>query len=93
MALLSNKEIDSALKYLDGWIFSNNKIYKDFSFDTYLNGIEFVNSFATIAEEKNHHPDLNVGWCRVELIFTSHDQGGGTDQCIERAKVVESILK
>ena len=29
MALLSNKEIDSALKHLDGWIFSNNKIYKD----------------------------------------------------------------
>ena len=70
MALLSNKEIDSALKYFDGWIFSNNKIYKDFSFDTYLNGIEFVNSLARIAEEKNHHPDLNVGWCRVEVIFT-----------------------
>ena len=65
MALLSNKEIDSALKYLDGWIFSNNKIYKDFSFDTYLNGIEFVNNLAKIAEEKNHHPDLNVGWCRI----------------------------
>ena len=93
MALLSNKEIDSALKYLDGWIFSNNKIYKDFSFDTYLNGIEFVNSLAIMAEEKNHHPDLNVGWCRVEVIFTSHDQGGVTDQCIEMAKVVESILK
>ncbi len=93
MALLSNKEIDSALKYLDGWIFSNNKIYKDFSFDTYLNGIEFVNSLARIAEERNHHPDLNVGWCRVEVIFTSHDQGGVTDLCIEMAKMVESILK
>ena len=93
MALLSNKEIDSALKYLDGWIFSNNKIYKDFSFDTYLNGIEFVNSLAKIAEEKNHHPDLKVGWCRVEVIFTSHDQGGVTDKCIEMAKMVESILK
>ena len=93
MALLSNKEIDSALKHLDGWIFSNNKIYKDFSFDTYLNGIEFVNSLARIAEEKNHHPDLNVGWCRVEVIFTSHDQGGVTDKCIEMAKMVESILK
>ena len=92
MALLSNKEIDSALKYLDGWIFSNNKIYKDFSFDTYLNGIEFVNSLARIAEEKNHHPDLNVGWCRVEVIFTSHDQGGVTDQCIEMAMMVESIF-
>ena len=93
MALLSNKEIDSALEYLDGWVFSKNKILKDISFDTYLNGIEFVNSLAKIAEEKNHHPDLKVGWCRVEIIFTSHDQGGVTDQCIEMAKMVESILE
>ena len=93
MALLSNKEIDSALEYLDGWVFSKNKILKNISFDTYLNGIEFVNSLAKIAEEKNHHPDLKVGWCRVEVIFTSHDQGGVTDQCIEMAKMVEFILK
>ena len=93
MALLSNKEIDSALEYLDGWVLSKNKILKNISFDTYLNGIEFVNSLAKIAEEKNHHPDLNVGWCRVEVIFTSHDQGGVTDKCIEMAKMVESILK
>ena len=93
MALLSNKEIDSALEYLDGWVLSKNKILKDISFDTYLNGIEFVNSLAKIAEEKNHHPDLKVGWCRVEVVFTSHDQGGVTDQCIEMAKMVEFILK
>ena len=93
MALLSNKEIDSALEYLDGWVLSKNKILKNISFDTYLNGIEFVNSLAKIAEEKNHHPDLKVGWCRVEVIFTSHDQGGVTDQCIEMAKMVESIFK
>ena len=92
MALLSNKEIDSALEYLDGWVLSKNKILKNISFDTYLNGIEFVNSLAKIAEEKNHHPDLKVGWCRVEVIFTSHDQGGVTDQCIEMAKIVESII-
>jgi len=93
VALLSNKEIDSALEYLDGWVLSKNKILKNISFDTYLNGIEFVNSLAKIAEEKNHHPDLKVGWCRVEVIFTSHDQGGVTDQCIEMAKMVESILE
>ena len=74
-------------------ILNGNPSTHIFSFDTYLNGIEFVNSLARIAEEKNHHPDLNVGWCRVEVIFTSHDQGGVTDECIEMAKVVESILK
>ena len=51
----------------------------------------FVNSLARIAEEKNHHPDLNVGWCRVEVIFTSHDQGGVTSDCISMAKTVDKL--
>ena len=91
--MLSNKEIKFALSELNGWSFSDNKIHKNFSFKAYMDGIIFVNNLAKIAEEKNHHPDLNVGWCRVEVNFTSHDQGGVTDQCIEMAKMVESIFK
>ena len=92
MALLSNKEIKFALSELNGWSFSDNKIHKNFSFKSYMDGIIFVNNLAKIAEEKNHHPDLKVGWCRVEVAFTSHDEGGVTDQCIEMAKIVESII-
>jgi 4a-hydroxytetrahydrobiopterin dehydratase len=92
MGLLSNNEINSALVSLDGWIYFDNKINKSFSFDTYLKGIEFVNSLAKIAEEMNHHPDLKVVWCQVEVVFTSHDLGGVTSQCIKMAKMVDSIL-
>jgi|TARA_B100001964_G_scaffold40319_1_gene44118 4a-hydroxytetrahydrobiopterin dehydratase len=92
MGLLSNEEINSALVSLDGWVYLDNQISKSVSFDTYLNGIEFVNSLAKIAEEMNHHPDLKVGWCQVEVLFTSHDLGGVTTQCIEMAKMVDSIL-
>ena len=90
--MLTSKEVDSALKYLDGWIFSNNKIYKDFTFDTYLSGIEFVNSLARISEEKNHHPDLTIGWCKVGVTYTSHDQGGVTKECLMMAKSTDEIL-
>ena len=53
MALLSNKEISLALSSLDDWSFSNNKIHKNFSFNTYMDGIAFVNQLAKIAEENN----------------------------------------
>jgi len=92
MGLLSNEEINSALVSLDGWVYLDNQIAKNVSFDTYLNGIEFVNSLAKIAEEMNHHPDLKVGWCQVEVLFTSHDLGGVTTQCIKMAKMVDSII-
>ena len=61
------------------------------SFDTYLSGIDFVNKLALIAEENNHHPDLSIGWCKVSVTFTSHDQGGVTDDCIKMAKFSEAL--
>ena len=57
-----------------------------------MDGIQFVNKLAEIAESMNHHPDLKVGWCKVDVLFTSHDQGGVTDQCIRMAQTVEKIL-
>ena len=92
MALLSQTEIQSAVDKLDGWTYSDNAIHKTITFDTYMDGIRFVNQLAEHAEAINHHPDLTVGWCQVRVTFTSHDQGGVTDQCIAMAKAVHSIL-
>ena len=57
-----------------------------------MDGIKFVNQLAELAEASNHHPDLTVGWCNVGVTFTSHDQGGVTDQCIAMAQAIDSIL-
>jgi|TARA_B100000470_G_C19701598_1_gene351190 4a-hydroxytetrahydrobiopterin dehydratase len=92
MALLAQTEIQSAVDKLDGWTYSDNAIHKTITFDTYMDGIRFVNQLAEHAEAINHHPDLTVGWCQVRVTFTSHDQGGVTDQCIAMAKAVHSIL-
>ena len=92
MALLAQSEIHTELNSLDGWTYSNGAIHKSITFDSYMVGIEFVNQLAKKAEAMNHHPDLTVGWCKVSVIFTSHDQGGVTEQCISMAKAVDSIL-
>ena len=92
MALLSQTEIQSAVDKLDGWTYSDNAIHKTITFDSYMDGIGCVNQLAEHAEAINHHPDLTVGWCQVRVTFTSHDQGGVTDQCIVMAKAVNSLL-
>ena len=92
MSLLSTSDIQAALRALDGWSEQNNAIHKTIKFDSYMDGINFVNQLAEVAETHNHHPDLMVGWCRVDVTFTSHDQGGVPNQCISMAKAVESIL-
>ena len=92
MSCLSNSDIQYAISDLNGWEFKNNAIHKMFTFESYLNSIAFINRLAEIAEENNHHPDMVVGWCKIDVAFTSHDQGGVTTACIDMAKKAESVL-
>jgi len=85
MNVLSNKQLQDELSSLGGWVFKNNAITKSYSFDSYIDGIEFVNRLAEKAEEVNHHPDIQVGWCTVSVTFTSHDKGGVTAACVGMA--------
>ena len=92
MSRLSENEIQDRLLELDGWNFNENAIRKTFTFETYMESIGFINRLAEFAEETYHHPDMIVGWCRIDVAFTSHDQGGVTLACIEMAKAAESVL-
>ena len=91
MSLLSNEQINDELIELNGWVFKDDVITKTYSFDTYMDGIGFVDRLAEKAEEVNHHPDIQVGWCTISVTFTSHDKGGVTAACVGMAQATEKI--
>ena len=92
MSKLSEQDILNELTRLEGWKFKDNALRKTLTFDSYMHSIGFINRLAEKAEEANHHPDMVVGWCRIDLAFTSHDKGGVTTACIDMAKKIESVL-
>ena len=91
MSLLNNEQINDELNNMDGWVYKDNKICKSYHFESYMDGINFVNILAKKAEELNHHPDLIIGWREVSVSFTSHDKGGVTSACLKMAKTVEEL--
>ena len=82
--LLSPDEIKKSLSN-KGWEYADKKISKSFIFETYMDGIEFVNKMADLAERNNHHPDIAIGWCRIDVSISSHDMGGVTTKCVNLA--------
>ncbi len=92
MEKLSTKQINTELKMLPGWEYHNQSIHKQLSFSTYLEGIDFVQKLAVKAEELNHHPDLIIGWCKVNVTFTTHDSGGVTENDINMAREAEKMI-
>lgn len=84
---LDDAALRDTLAILDGWEFRNDAIEKTFRFSGYADTIGFVNAVAWIAQRLDHHPDLEVGYNRCRVVWTTHDAHGVTmNDCIAAAR-------
>ena len=91
MGLLSDEEIEARLGELEGWTRKDRFIQRIFKFPRFMKAIEFINRVAELAEEADHHPDLENVWRSVTLKFTSHDAGGLTERDFNMAAKVNAL--
>jgi 4a-hydroxytetrahydrobiopterin dehydratase len=92
MPKLSEKAIAKKLNTLAGWERSGESISKTYIFDTFLEGIDFINRVAEIAEEVDHHPDITVHYRRVTFTLWTHSEGGLTERDFDLAEKIESVF-
>ena len=78
LARLDDAAIDEALTTLPGWSRSDGALRKTYAFADYYWTIAFVNAVAWIANQQDHHPDLDVHYNRCGVAFSTHDAGGIT---------------
>jgi 4a-hydroxytetrahydrobiopterin dehydratase len=91
--LLTPPEIKARLKPLKGWKNEGKFIAKTFEFDKFMEGIAFVNKVARVAEEQEHHPDINIRYTTVKLSIQTHSEGGVTEWDVELAAAIEKMLQ
>ena len=73
------------------WNEIDNTITKTFEFNSYLDGIDFVNAVANVAEQENHHRDISIGYCKVTISLTTHDAGTITEKDYKLAKLIDDL--
>ncbi len=76
--MLDATSMNEYLAQLDGWQtdVQETVLEKVFRFKDFYQTIAFVNAIAWIANSENHHPDLEVGYNRCLVRYTTHDVGG-----------------
>lgn len=74
--LLSEKEIQDALKKLDGWEIRGGKLHKEFRFDSFPRAFGFMAAAAATAEGMNHHPEWFNVYNVVRVDLVTHDLKG-----------------
>lgn len=72
---LTEAEIAARLARLNGWEREGDRITKTFRLDSYMAGLALAAAIGTVCEGLDHHPDLFIGWRRVQVSFTTHDAG------------------
>ena len=92
MAVLSDEQVDAALPDLDGWERADGALRRAIKFPAFLDGIDAVRRVGEKAEEKDHHPDIDIRWRTVTFVLVTHSEGGITDKDVEMAKEINSIV-
>ena len=87
---LSDVEIHRAVSALAGWSRRGDTLVKSFTFPRFADGIAFVNRVARIADEMDHHPDIDIRYTKVTLTLSTHDAGGVTETDFELAERIEA---
>ncbi len=90
--LLRSPEVKKGLKSLQGWKQEGKFISKVFEFGTFLEGIDFVDRVARVAEEQEHHPDIHIRYTTIKLSVQTHSEGGVTKWDLELAGAIEKML-
>ena len=88
---LSQMDIEEELKSLPGWSVVNEKLHKEFEFDTFNQAFGFMTRSAMEIEKMNHHPEWFNVYNRITIDLTTHDAGGITKNDVNLAKILNSL--
>jgi 4a-hydroxytetrahydrobiopterin dehydratase len=92
--ILDADEIKQGLKRVPEWELTKKKsIERTFEFDDFTQAMDFVNSVAEIAEEEEHHPDIEIRYNKVHLTLSTHSEGGLTDADFDVAERIDTLAE
>ena len=89
---LGEAQIKTILSQIPGWKRKDGEITKTFKFKNYYETMAFVNASAWISHRENHHPDLEVGYNKVRVRYSTHSVGGLSEYDFICAAKMESLF-
>ena len=88
--LATQSEIESFLDLNANWSGNESSLTSQFTAPSFLAAIELVNAVAVIAEELDHHPDIDIRWNKVTFALSTHSAGGITSLDFELATAFDA---
>jgi 4a-hydroxytetrahydrobiopterin dehydratase len=78
---------------LPDWQRHGEIIMRTFQFANFPAALKFVNTVGEIAEQAQHHPDIDIRWNKVTLALTTHDAGRLTEKDFSLVRQCDALAR
>lgn len=90
--LLEPDEVRSALGTRPGWSGDHTAIMRTVTLPSFLEAVAVVDRIAVIAEQMDHHPDIDIRWRNLTFRCATHSAGGVTARDLDLASRIDDVV-
>jgi 4a-hydroxytetrahydrobiopterin dehydratase len=91
---LDDTTVDAWLRAHPGWerhgSGTNAGISRSYTFPDFATALSFVVRVGLLAEKRDHHPDVELGWGKTKLRWSTHDAGGISQLDLDAAEASDA---
>jgi 4a-hydroxytetrahydrobiopterin dehydratase len=83
--------VDAALAQGMAWERQGDVLVKTRRGKDFADSLAYVNAVGALAEEMDHHPDIDIRWSAVTMRLTTHSEGGLTRLDLDLARRIDAL--
>ncbi|NNG19963.1 4a-hydroxytetrahydrobiopterin dehydratase [Naumannella sp. ID2617S] len=84
---------EQAVEAMPKWRLIQGRMHLTVKFADFRRALEFVERVGNLAEDLNHHPEIDIRYNKVHLALSSHDVGGISGRDVDLASAVNPVVK
>ena len=89
---LTPDELVEALVDLPRWSGDVHGLRRTVELPTFRDAVATIVAIADVAEELDHHPDIDLRWRTLHLAVVTHSAGAVTPRDLQLAKRIDAVL-
>ena len=90
---IEGQDLKDAVSRLSEWKIEKDGLVRTVLFPDFASAMIFVNRAAELAEEADHHPDIDIRFNKIRIALTTHSAGGITKMDLDMATRLDAELQ